>query len=70
MTTGAPPVVIRQRFFADFSTSSRLPSGLSAATPSTCREYSRTRYEPGVQTAIDSSTLSRPDVGTSARTCA
>ena len=63
MTIGAPPVAIRQRFFADFSTRSALPSGLSAVTASTWRENSRTRYEPGVQTAIDNSTLSRPDVG-------
>src|SRR3954465_7702440 len=41
------------------------PSG-AAPPPSTARAYSRTRYEPGVQTAIISSTSGRPSVGTRA----
>ena len=64
----APPVAARHRFFRDFSTGSRAPSGARAVTPSTCRAYSRTRYDPGVHTAIISSTSGRPPVGTRAST--
>src|SRR4029453_9091281 len=53
---GAPPVAIRQWFFFDLSTSRERPSGPAAVTASTFRAYSRTRYEPGVQTGIISST--------------
>ena len=62
----APPVAARQRFFRDFSTGSRSPPGVRAVTPSTWRAYSRIRYDPGVHTAIISSTSGRPPVGTRA----
>ena len=68
LTDEAPPVAIRQRFLSDFSTSSARPSGADAVTSSTCREYSRTMYDPGVHTAIISSTAGRPPVGTTAVT--
>ena len=59
---------MRQRFFADFVTASDVPPAPVAVTPSTLREYSRTRYEPGVHTAIISSIAGRRPVGTSAST--
>jgi hypothetical protein len=58
-------VVIRQRFLSDFSTISARPDAV-ATTFSTFRSNSRTRYDPGVQTAIISSTVGRRDVGTTA----
>jgi len=66
VTTGAPPVAIVHRFLRERSTSSARPSGPRAVNASTCRENSRTRYDPGVQTAIISSTSGRPPVGTDA----
>ena len=68
LTLGAPPVVIRQRFLSDFCTASARPSAPVAVTASTLRSYSRTRYDPGVHTAIISSTCGRPSVGTAAAT--
>ena len=62
-----PPVETRHRFFAVFSTTRASPP-LSADTASTWRENSRTRYDPGVQTAITSSTSGLPPVGKSAST--
>ena len=64
MTDGAPPVSMRQRFFAGFMTASARPPSPVADSPSTWRSYSRTRYEPGVHTAIISSTCGRRAVGT------
>ena len=55
MTRGAPFASTRQRFFCVLVTASAAPSGPLAATCSTWRSYSRTRYEPGVHTAIISS---------------
>jgi hypothetical protein len=56
-TVAAPAVAIVQWFFPDFATCSGLPPGADAVTASTCRSYSRIRYDPGVQTAITSSIL-------------
>jgi hypothetical protein len=64
----APPVVTRHRFLSDFSTASGRPPAPEAVTPSTWRAYSRTRYDPGVHTAIMSSISPRRDVGTTADT--
>jgi len=61
-------VVTRQRFFSDFTTARARPSAAAAVTPSTLRSYSRTRYDPGVHTAIISSTSGRRSVGTDADT--
>ena len=68
VTLLAPPVATRQRFLSVFSTGIERPSGPAALTSSTFREYSRTMYEPGVQTAIIRSTAGRPPVGTTAVT--
>src|SRR5678815_1071709 len=64
----APPVATFQWFFFDLSTSRDRPSGAVAVTASTLRAYSRTRYDPGVQTAIIKSTSARRPVGTVAVT--
>jgi hypothetical protein len=45
-------------------TSSEHPPGVTAETRSTCRENSRTRYDPGVHTGIISSISLRPPVDT------
>ena len=59
---GLDPASIRQRFFVVFSTGSGSPGlssmeRVSAETASTFRAYSRTRYEPGVQTGIFNSAV-------------
>ena len=58
----------RHRFFAVFSIGSGLPSAPSAWIPSTFRAYSRTRYDPGVQTAMNRSVCGWRADGTTAST--
>ena len=49
-------------------TGSGARASLAAVNASTCRSYSRTRYDPGVHTAIIKSTSGRPSVGYDAST--
>ena len=53
----------RQRFLAGLRGQRAAVGALGASAPSTCRSYSRTRYDPGVHTAMISSTCGRPPVG-------
>ena len=68
VTLGAPPVATRHRFLSDFVDRQRRGRRGRRRQPSTLRSYSRTRYEPGVHTAIISSTSARPRVGIDAAT--